>query len=767
MSWSDTAKKKLEAKNKSSTKKSGKGTKKPAKVEDDDEESDEEESDLLRSPNMKRRKQQPRAAKKSSATETRGTTGVLDPADLVSDDNLVSAEEDILLQFDQALKEGPLPEEFQQQYLSELDRSVVTDMASDCIFRPPQRGHAYGQWHIILAGNACNKYLREKGHAILVEKEKLLDDIRCQLLLFGQTLPCQHAYEPSKLSLACWEEKVYREETTKTFKDVCFQYVKISEENLQDSKPHGDATSSKEEPIEEKPHAHLIVRYDNRNGLRSSHLWQQVLRKNGIMCRVQVCDQDEASTKTILAQKRGLEKYLCNVSKPGGIDLTPTRSMNFTLMPETVRTLDANLIRNLRSPCSEPEFYAWILGPNSGFDDGLPHALSQFKALLRRKCDEHNNLPTRLEWMQKYYKYEPFHKRLAYTQSHLRDSKAYNSLKDDVAIIQAQKFRSYLYRDFLWRALDMPCVCKTKLKKVSSAANIPNKKSASNVIAESFGEQSDGEDEEDQHLNCLEPENDSDHTLPTQEIKDMVLKSNRFQNFKRMLKYKSYHEYNLRLAPNMGECTLRVIEDQHRLSPRDLNVHFHGKKGNSGKTELANTIIDVVAQSTSYEDFFILRIANSTFGTSSMRDTQVYKILSFNDISNKTLSGSLTKSLLEWDFSPVEVKFGQVWVLFCLMSFEKVYFVYPHGIVCEHKCAFALHSFSNKIRIPTHSYAKAFVSPRIRILLNSYPDALVYTPIFQKFSPDTTPEALHTFQCVNQQRLHEVFRESQVQLVHR
>ena len=215
--------------------------------------------------------------------------------------------------------------------------------------------------------------------------------------------------------------------------------------------------------------------------------------------------------------------------------------------------------------------------------------------------------------------------------------------------------------------MDMKCICKSRLKRDAAPKEAAKRQKVYTTVAESFEVGSDEDDENAQHLECLEVENDTTQSLSPHEIKEMVLKSDRFQNFKRNLKYKAYHEYNYHLAANMGECMLRIPEQQHRLSPRDLNIHFHGKRGNSGKTELANTIIDVVAGATMWEDFFVLRIANSSFGTSSMRDTQVYKILSFNDISCKTLSGSLTKSLLEWDFSPVEVKFGQVYC-YCVSS---------------------------------------------------------------------------------------------------
>ena len=135
------------------------------------------------------------------------------------------------------------------------------------------------------------------------------------------------------------------------------------------------------------------------------------------MVRVQVCDQDEASKKTVLAQKRSLERYLCNVQKQGGIDLTPTRTIGFTLLPETVRNLEQQLQRNLRTPVNEPEFYSWLLSE----EDALPHTLAQFKATLRRKCDEHAAKETKMAWYSSYYKYEMHYKRLAYYQKRLRN----------------------------------------------------------------------------------------------------------------------------------------------------------------------------------------------------------------------------------------------------------------------------------------------------------------------------------------------------------
>jgi len=242
--------------------------------------------------------------------------------------------------------------------------------------------------------------------------------------------------------------------------------------------------------------------------------------------------------------------------------------------------------------------------------------------------------------------------------SHIRDSKSYGLLKDDVAIIKAQHYRDFLYRDFLWASLDKKCTCKSKFiaSKTESCHREKELREKQKAATEPFEADSDNEAE------CLEVEDDGRASgFTADEIRARVLKSNRFQNFKRMLKYKAYHEYNLGLADQFGECMLRILEQQSSLAPRDLNVHFHGRRGNSGKSELAATIVDVVSQATEWgEDFFILRISNSSFGTSSMRDTQIYKILSWNDISNRCCSGSLVKSLLEWDFSPIEVKFGQV-----------------------------------------------------------------------------------------------------------
>ena len=362
----------------------------------------------------KKRARRARAAAKKNPTlpgpNPIENDNVLTASDLADPDlamELHNEETALLEEFDAALKDN-LSKNYREAYLNGVDRNVVTELSSDAIFRRPTRGGSYNQWHLILAGDACEKYCITTGETRRINKERLIDDVRCELLCFGQLLPFTASYDDKKLSIAAWEEKVYRQ-TTKTLKDDIFKYVQVNPE-VAAAAEKAEAAAKPDTNVsnEEKPHCHMIVRYDNRNGLKSSHLWESVLRKAGISVRVQICDVDEANQKTFLAQKRSLERYLTNTSKPGGVDLTPSRSIGFTLMPETVRAQEQSLTRNLRQPCSEPEFYGWVL---SG-EITMPHTLAQFKSMIRRKCDEHNSMEIRLQWYQEYYKYEPWHKRL-------------------------------------------------------------------------------------------------------------------------------------------------------------------------------------------------------------------------------------------------------------------------------------------------------------------------------------------------------------------
>ncbi len=83
-------------------------------------------------------------------------------------------------------------------------------------------------------------------------------------------------------------------------------------------------------------HAHVIVRYTGRKGLKTSHGWQAALFKMKIPGFVYSTTERDGVTHHARSRK-SLEMYVCSLDKGGRIDFFPNVSPGFTLAPETIK----------------------------------------------------------------------------------------------------------------------------------------------------------------------------------------------------------------------------------------------------------------------------------------------------------------------------------------------------------------------------------------------------------------------------------------------
>ncbi len=93
------------------------------------------------------------------------------------------------------------------------------------------------------------------------------------------------------------------------------------------------------------------------------------------------------------------------------------------------------------------------------------------------------------------------------------------------------------------------------------------------------------------------------------------------------------------------------------MAARDKNIRLFSAAGNTGKSEILQLLQDVVDVE-GFEDYLTFRVTNGPQGCTGFKCGNPYVLIILNDLSHKTLSGPLLKSLLEWDHSRVDVKCG-------------------------------------------------------------------------------------------------------------